>query len=92
MASELVEVPISQGSRGHEVVALVHCVIEKVLCLSQKVVFRSVSGLRVHGVASSSAQASSHGVASQRMGNHCSLFTSVDVDCAYSGEDRQQFI
>ena len=75
ITSELVDVPISQGSRGHKVAALVHGVLEKVLCLSQKVVCRSVSELRVHVVASSSAQASSQCVAGQRMGNHSDLLT-----------------
>ena len=35
IASELIDVPISQGSRGPEGVALVYGVIEKVLCISQ---------------------------------------------------------
>jgi len=86
IASELVDVPISQGSRGPEVAALVHGVLEKVLCLSQKIVFRSASGLRVQGVASSSAQASSQGAAGQRRGNRSDLLTSMLVDRAYSGK------
>jgi len=86
IASELVDVPISQGSRGPEVAALVHGVLEKLICLSQKIVFRSVSGLRVQGVASSSAPASSQGAAGQRMGNRSDLLTSMLVDHAYSGK------
>ena len=36
IASELVDAPISQGSRGPKVVASVHGVIEKVRCMSKK--------------------------------------------------------
>ena len=83
IASELVDVPISQGSRGPEVAALVHGVLEKV---QPEIFSRSVSGLRVQGVASSSAPASSQGAAGQRMGNRSDLLTSILVGRAYSGK------
>ncbi len=87
IASELVDVPISQGSKGPEVAALVNAALEQQLSLSKKVTFRSVSGLRSRrGVTRSGTQASSQGAADQRMSSRCDLLTSMLVDRAYSGK------
>ena len=80
IVSELVDAPISQGSSGPEVAALVNGVLERKLSISKKVTFRSTRGL-------SSTQASSQSAAAgESMSSRCDLLTSMVVDRAYSGD------
>ena len=74
IVSELVDAPISQGSSGVDVAALVHGVLERKLALNNTVVCRSRN--------SGSAQ----GASGERMSSRCDLLTSMRVDRAYSGK------
>ena len=73
IVSELVDAPISKGSSGMDVVALVHGVLERKLSISKNVLFRSGS--------SGASQAS---MQRERMSGRCDLLTSTLVDRAYS--------
>ena len=75
IVSELVDAPISKGSSGMDVAALVHGVLERKLSISKKVLFRSGS--------SGASQAS---MQRERMSGRCDLLTSMLVDRAYSGK------
>jgi hypothetical protein len=74
IVSELVDAPISQGSSGVDVAALVHGVLERKRSLRKKVVFRSRSSC------------SSQGASGKRMPSRRDLLTSVLVDRAYPGK------
>ena len=75
IVSELVDTPISKGSSGIDVAALVHGVLEQKLSIKKKVLFRSGS--------SGASQAS---MQRERMSGRCDLLTSMLVDRAYSGK------
>ena len=79
IVSELVDAPISQGSSGPEVAALVNGVLERKLLINNKVAFRSTRGLSSTQVSSQSA------AAGESMSSGCDLLTSMLVDRAYSG-------
>jgi hypothetical protein len=72
IVSELVDAPISQGSSGVGVAALVHGVLERTMSLSKTVVFRS------------HRSSSSQGASGERMSSRCDLLTSALVNRAYS--------